>query len=60
MVGEGGWDLLLIREEQTEDFWGIGKYSQTRSGSRFYQCPLCNYLFVCIYGIWTFLYIISQ
>lgn len=40
MRGEGREDLLLIREEQIEGLWGIGKHSQSRSGSWFYQCPL--------------------
>lgn len=27
----------------------------SRPGSWFYQCSLCNYLLVCVYGVYTFL-----
>ena len=35
----GEWDLLLISEEQTNGFWGIGRYSQSRSESWSFWYP---------------------
>ena len=35
----GEWDLLLISKEQTDGFWGIGRYSQSRPGSWSFWCP---------------------
>lgn len=44
-----GWHLLLIREEQTEGSWGIGKYFQSRPGLGFVSVTL--ELFVSLYMV---------
>ena len=50
MVGEGGWDLLLVREEQTEGFWGIANILTLDLGRGFVGV----HSVVCVFGMWTF------